>query len=87
MRDPIEIRCARIFRKAAGIENIQEYAAVSDIALVGAQFDRLDIDSLAIMEFIMEVEAEFGVELDENKVSRCASVADVAVLVSDAVRA
>jgi len=60
---------------------------VSDIALVGAQFDRLDIDSLAIMEFIMEVETEFGVELDENKVSRCASVADVAVLVSDAVRA
>jgi acyl carrier protein len=87
MPDPIEMRCARIFRRAAGIENSQEYAAMSDIALIDAQFDHFDIDSLAIMEFIMEVETEFGVELDENKVSHCASVADVAVLISEAVGA
>jgi acyl carrier protein len=81
MDDAIEIRCARIFRHTAGLENMAEYAKLTDKNLADARFDQFAIDSLAFKEFIMDVETAFSVELDENAVDRCSTIADIAALV------
>lgn len=87
MTSPIEIRCAKIFRKAAGLENNPAHADRDDQQVAGASFDEFGIDSLTAMEFVMEVETEFGVELDEDAVNACKSVREVAALVTQALRA
>lgn len=87
MTSPIEIRCTGIFRKAAGLENAPAHADRDDRQIADASFDEFGIDSLTAMEFVMEVETEFGVELDEDAVNECKSVREVAALVTQALRA
>jgi acyl carrier protein len=87
MSSPIEILCVGIFRKVVGLDNVPAHADLDDRQVATSSFDAFAIDSLAAMEFIMEIEAEFGIELDEDAVNRCSSVRQVAALVSSALRA
>jgi len=76
--------CARIFRDVAGLNNSSEHWGWSDQRLLKEPLEALEVDSLTLLEFVMEVETVYGVELDEADVNRCSSVGDLVQLVSAA---
>jgi len=60
-------------------ENADAYA--DDAALLHAEIDALDIDSLGKLEMVMELEKEFGLMLNETEIAACRSVSDLVSLV------
>ncbi|SOC21190.1 acyl carrier protein [Rhodobacter sp. JA431] len=52
--------------------------------LINASIDFLDLDSLDHLEVIMEVEDAYEVELDEERVMACDTIAEIAALVREA---
>lgn len=60
-------------------ENADAYA--DDVALLRAEIDALDIDSLGKLEMVMELEKEFGLMLNETEIAACRSVSDLVSLV------
>lgn len=60
-------------------ENADAYA--DDTALLRAEIDALDIDSLGKLEMVMELEKEFGLMLNETEIAACRSVSDLVSLV------
>lgn len=60
-------------------ENADAYA--DDAALLRAEIDALDIDSLGKLEMVMELEKEFGLMLNETEIAACRSVSDLVSLV------
>jgi acyl carrier protein len=60
-------------------DNADAYA--DDAALLRAEIDALDIDSLGKLEMVMELEKEFGLMLNETEIAACRSVDDLVSLV------
>ena len=73
--------CARIFREVAGLNNSSEHRGWSDARLLQEPLEALDVDSLALLEFVMAVEDAYAVELDEDDVNRCENLDDLVQLV------
>jgi len=84
MSETLRVGCAEIFRQVSGLGNSSTHFAWSDEELLNAQFDALDVDSLALLEFVMEVENAYNVTLDEEDVNRCKRAADLVALVAAA---
>lgn len=81
MPDAVDIACVELFRDAVGLRNTPRGHAMDDAALLKASFSDFEMDSLAVMEFVMFVEERFDVELDEQAVNRCRSLAEFSALV------
>jgi Phosphopantetheine attachment site len=56
----------------------------SDEKLLGEPLGSFDVDSLTLLEFVMEVETAYNVELNEEEVNWCKNVADLVALVATA---
>ena len=82
--DELSPRCAEIFREVSGLENSSTHHDWSHERLLNEPFDALDIDSLTLLEFVMNVESAFDVELNEEDVNRCKKGADLVTLVAAA---
>ena len=81
--DRVDVECVRIFREITGLVNLKDQAMTPESILV-APIDSFDIDSLSTMEFVMAIEDEFNVELDEKAVNKCATIGELAKLVKTA---
>jgi len=46
--------------------------------------EAFQVDSLTLLEFVMAVEEEFNVEIDEDEVNACTNVGDLVRLVTAA---
>ncbi|WP_421850813.1 acyl carrier protein [Oricola sp.] len=79
--DEVSAVCVHIFLDITGLINSTEGSAGSADAMLQAPIDSFDIDSLTTMEFIMAVEDEFAVELEESAVNECATIGELANLV------
>lgn len=73
--------CADLLRTAIGLDSSPQGAALTNAELLTTAFSSLDIDSLTTLEFVMEVENRFEIELDEAEVNRCVALADFVKLV------
>ena len=84
MTDETAYICVEIFRKSTGLDVSKRGVAMSNDDILSAPIDSFAIDSLETMEFIMAVEDRFNVELNEEAVSACRSIADLVQLVTAA---
>jgi acyl carrier protein len=84
MTDSLSAECAQTFREVSGLENSSEHCGWSDERLLAEPLGALGIDSLTLLEFVMRVETDYDVELDEEEVNRCKNVADLVALVAAA---
>lgn len=84
MIDETALVCVEIFRETAGLDRSPRASAMSNEDVVSAPIDSFDIDSLDTMEFVMAVEDRFGVQLNEEAVNGCKTLADFARLVAEA---
>jgi acyl carrier protein len=67
------------------ITALAEYAEGSDTLVSPLTLlDALQLDSIAILEFSLQIEERFSVELDPALFSTCVSIADVIALVNKA---
>jgi acyl carrier protein len=76
--------CARIFRHVADLKYSQAHFTWSDERLLQEPLEALQVDSLTLLEFVMAVEEEFNVEIDEDEVNACTNVGDLVRLVTAA---
>ena len=84
MADRLHADCAQTFRIISGLENSSAHFGWSDEKLLTEPLKALGVDSLTLLEFVMKVETDYNVELDEEEVSRCKTVADLVALVAAA---
>ena len=45
--------------------------------------DDLDADSVDLMEFVLTIEDEFGIEIDDEEIDKLQSVADVLAIIKN----
>ena len=84
MDEALRASCAQIFRQVSGLGDSKTHFGWNDEKLLSEQLDARDVDSLTLLEFVMEVENAYNVELNEEQVNRCKSVADLVMLVATA---
>jgi acyl carrier protein len=84
MSDALRAGCAEIFREVSGLENSSVHFGWSDERLLNEPLEKLGVDSLTLLEFVMEVENAYSVSLDEEDVNRCRNVGDLVALVASA---
>lgn len=46
-------------------------------------FDDLGLNSLEFVEFIMELETAFGIEISDDKADRCYTVGDIYLMIEE----
>jgi acyl carrier protein len=81
---PIAAVCARIFRHVADLKYSQTHFTWNDERLLQEPLEAFQVDSLTLLEFVMAVEEEFNVEIDEDEVNACTNVGDLVRLVTAA---
>jgi acyl carrier protein len=86
MADSIEEGCARIFREVISLSHPIHVTAWKDARLLAEPLEAIDVDSLSLLDFVMQVEDAYGVELDEAAVSNCRTIRELAALVATAER-
>jgi acyl carrier protein len=79
MPESIEQGCARIFRGVISLEHPMH--AWDDERLLAEPLDAIDIDSLTLLDFVMQIEDAFGVELNEVAVNNCRTVGELVAIV------
>jgi hypothetical protein len=84
MSELIEQQCVAIFRNLVGHAHSVPIMEWDNARLLGTPIDALDLDSLTVLEFVMEIESTYDVELNEASVNACQSIRDLAALVSAA---
>ena len=84
--EAIRGNCARIFREMVGLAHTVPVSTWDDARLLVEPMEALDVDSLTLLEFIMQVESDHDVELDEAAVNACRNIAELAALVTTAKR-
>lgn len=84
MTDETQRICIEIFKRATGLALSSDGDRMPDEEILIKPIGTFDMDSLDAMEFIMSVEDRFSIELDEEKVNGCASLAELVALVSSA---
>jgi Phosphopantetheine attachment site len=80
----IQKNCARIFREMVGLAHTVPVSSWEDARLLVEPMEALDVDSLTLLEFIMEIESDYDVELDEAAVNACRNLSELAALVTAA---
>jgi acyl carrier protein len=86
MINETERGCIEVFRDITGLDDTRRGGAISDAQILSDPIASFEIDSLETMEFVMGVEERFDVQLDEQAVNRCSTVAELAALVTAARR-
>jgi acyl carrier protein len=86
MPDPIEQGCARILREVLSTTRPNSVADWNDERLLAEPLEAIDIDSLSLLDFAMQIEDAYSIELDEAAVRRCRTIREVAELVAAAKR-
>lgn len=86
MIDETERGCIEVFRDITGLNDSRRGGVISDARILSDPIDSFEIDSLETMEFVMGVEERFDVQLDEQAVNRCSTIAELAALVTAARR-
>jgi acyl carrier protein len=84
MNDALRSSCAAIFREVSGLQDSETHFGWSDEKLLNESLEALEVDSLTLLEFVMRVENDYDVELNEDEVNRCKNVADLVALVAAA---
>jgi acyl carrier protein len=84
MDEALRTGCATLFRQISGFEHSSIHFNWSDERLCTEPLDKLGVDSLTLLEFVMEVENAYDVILDEEDVNRCKNVGDLVALVAAA---
>jgi acyl carrier protein len=84
MPNPTEERCARIFRDVVGIAHSVPVISWDDERLLTEPLEAIDVDSLTLLDFVMQVESTYNVELDEAEVNSCRTLGELAALVNAA---
>ena len=69
-----------------GLAHTVPVSTWDDARLLVEPMEALDVDSLTLLEFIMQVESDYDVELDEAAVNACRNIAELAALVTTAKR-
>lgn len=64
------------------IVNIIQERQGEDFAVTEA-LDDLDADSVDLMEFVLTLEDEFGIEITDEEIDQLQSVADVVAIIKD----
>ena len=82
MSEDIRKRCVAIFRDVSGIGHSGRLHSASDDQLLSEPISSLDVDSLTMIEFIMKVEDDFDVLLDEQAVNGCRNITELVDLVA-----
>jgi acyl carrier protein len=80
MNDETARICVEIFRAATGLDVSKRGTEMSDDDILSAPIETFGIDSLETMEFIMAVEERLDIELNEEAVNRCSTLAELAEL-------
>lgn len=86
MDETVEQHCIRLFRELVGLVYPERVAALDDERLLSEPLDTIAVDSLSQLEFIMRVESDYGVELNEAQVNACRTVGEIAALVGAAAK-
>ncbi len=86
MLDPIEQHCASIFRNVVGIAHPVPVHKWDDVRLVQSPLESVGVDSLTLLDFVMQVESAYDIELDEAAVNACRTIREIAALVAAAQR-
>jgi acyl carrier protein len=61
-------------------------ATWDDARLLAEPLEAIDVDSLTLLDFVMQVEDAYGVEFDEAAVNRCRTIGEIAAIVAAAKR-
>jgi acyl carrier protein len=81
MTDSLRTECAHMFRDVSRLSNSSTHFGWSDEKLLAEPWKALGIDSLTILEFVMEIENAYDVQLDEEDVNLCNNVGELIDLV------
>ena len=84
MDEALKADCADLFRKVSGLSNSTTLSRWNDERLLVESLDTLDVDSLTLLEFVMEIENAYNVELDEADVNLCQNLRDFVDLIASA---
>ena len=57
----------------------EDFVATENLSLK----DDLDADSVDLMEFVLTIEDEFGIEIDDEEIDNLQSVADVLAIIKN----
>jgi acyl carrier protein len=82
MHDPVEQHCARIFRDVVGLAHPTPVSTWDDARLLAEPLEAMEVDSLTLLDFVMQVESSYDVELDEADVNACRTIGELAGLVA-----
>lgn len=78
--EEVAARCVAIFRDLHRISDRPEHFGITDEAVATTPIEEFALDSLAVMELVMAIENEFDVSLDEDEVTSCATLGELAAL-------
>ena len=81
MTKPAREVCAELFREISGLVDSSIYYSWSNERLLAKPVKELDVDSLALLEFVMAVENRYNIELDDARVQACRTVGELCALV------
>lgn len=65
------------------IEMVKEELMVNDLDLNANLLDDYDIDSIGLIEFIMNLEEEFDIQIEDEEIQELKSTEDVIKLVEE----
>lgn len=77
MPDSIEQTCTRIFRGVVGFAHSVPLQSWDDARLLAEPIEAIDVDSLTLLDFIMQIEDAYDIELDEEAVNSCRTIGEV----------
>jgi acyl carrier protein len=83
MPDSIEQGCLRIFREMMGLAHIINVEKWGDARLLVEPLDAIDVDSLTLLEFVMQIEDAYGVDLDEAAVDSCDTISELSAIIAE----
>ncbi len=84
MLNSIEQRCVSIFRNLVGLAHPVPISSWDDTRLLQSPLESIEVDSLTLLDFVMQIESAYDVELDEASVNSCRTIGELAALVAAA---
>jgi acyl carrier protein len=84
MPDSIKQSCVRIFRDAISEAHPINIEAWGAERLLAEPFETINVDSMTLLDFVMQVEDTYAIELDETAVSECRTLGEFAEIVAAA---
>lgn len=84
MAESVEQCCLRLFRQAVGTVHSVPVYSWDDKRLLATSLEDVDVDSLTLLDFVMQIENVYDIQLDEAAVNACGTIGEVAALVASA---